>query len=217
MNYFKLLLIIISINSCVSVSKPFYEPVESTKGKSDITIQINRIRYVGKVDGNWWGERFFRINLTVINSSPKYQFINFCSESLNENNLKYGFRNEPEIKNLYYNNPEMFNINSFFKKTKGLMFLSTLSGSPPEYKYNGKNIFPTVEYNGKENLAAALVACEFGVPLLGAIVDSSQNTTGWIAPGNSKTLKLHFSIPHGESPIALVYEDYINAFLQEVP
>ena len=71
--------------------------------------------------------------------------------------------------------------------------------------------------NGKENLAAALVACEFGVPLLGAIVDSSQNTTGWIAPGNSKTLKLHFSIPHGESPIALVYEDYINAFLQEVP
>lgn len=199
---------------------PFYSASVRRDLSSQWEMKIQEIGYVGPVGDRWWGERFFRITVEVSNRSELYRFLKLDGEKLGRYNFNYVMSRNPELKKLYEAQPDSFDLQSFTNEGPALELIVALQpgNAAPNASYRGQEVFPSRgQRAGLQLYAAAMLASKFGIPLRGAVVDRSQNSTGWLAPGASRVLQVHFSVPTGCTPVQLKMEGILDIDLEEAP
>ncbi|TGK10495.1 hypothetical protein EHQ81_10975 [Leptospira selangorensis] len=202
--------------SCVSLKPPFYFTKKQLDQSNIWDIKIKRIGFLGPVNGNWWGDRYFGAEITVTNKSDKFRtfgIVEYVKEGHNIHNL---VKDNPYLQNAYNNNPNSFHMEPDGTYFPGIDFLlePSVDARLPINTYQGKLVFPVKKMDNKILISALLVGGNYGIPM-GGPHTRSQNGTGFIAPGDSKTITAIFSIPDGFKPYKIMYRGIFETSLEE--
>ncbi len=186
--------------SCYSLKtrSPFYKSDTQKNLNPNLRVELLELGYYRDVAGDWWGEKFYITTLRVTNTSNKYRWYGLCAydKKFTKYNLDYTIRNNFKAKIAFDKSPESFDVEGFYNGYERFhLFLSPEDANAiPLNTYQDKPVFPVINFEGKNYVSAAMVACNFGIPM-SRDTDRSSASSGWLAPDESATIKTVFSVP----------------------
>lgn len=200
------------LTGCVSIGPPFRTLIEQKNLSKNYQITIIQVGKAGDVKGKWWGDEYIGIDISVKNISERYRCLNLANSQLSEAYFVDSLNENDSLRKIYLSDPNRLDEKEFYSLSPGLdLQLFVLDTSIlPKSKYYGKDVFPTSTVKGKPVLSAALLASNFGVPMRGP-VEYSNNDTGWLAPGETKSVRMIYSIPKGFPFYRLYFKDIFEA------
>ncbi|TGM12101.1 hypothetical protein EHQ81_13570 [Leptospira selangorensis] len=222
MNKFTIILLsaLFAIIQCagLAVKDPKYISNSPKSSDAELKIELADFGFYRKVNDDWWGEDFYIAKFRVENLSEKYKFYQVCDHKLGPRNLEYTLNEwTGVIREMYKTSPDKFDTAGFFKGFPEMKLVLEISDEQlaPTAIYSGKLVFPPLSKTNKKIYGAAMVGCNFGVPM-SRDTDSGKTSSGWISPKGSNTFKVIFSVPAGARFLRLEQQNVFTTDLNPV-
>ncbi|WP_135354831.1 hypothetical protein [Leptospira kobayashii] len=185
--------------SCSGLKPPFYRSVHQEFLSTEWKLNVFRISYLGPVQGLWWGEEFYQLDIGLENQTDQFRFFKFFDQKMDKHNLLASLKSDEYTEKVFLENKNLFAAEDFFRQYPGIkLYFSLKEGhNKPTTTYNGELVFPEIRLNKDDYYSAAFVASDLGVPLKGGVVETSVASSGWLAPREFRKYSLYFSVPTG--------------------
>ncbi|MCT8333960.1 hypothetical protein NUH30_09770 [Leptospira sp. 85282-16] len=213
----RILLLTFLIWNCgtLTIKPPIYKPVSEVNYNENWIIKITNVGFTKDVENHWWGDKYYQVVITVKNNSDKYRFLNLDNYKLTKFNFDYIMERNPDIYAIYSKNPDSFDLNEFLNQKNMISLKLRISKgiAIPNDTYGGKPIFPIGKFKNENVVSAALIKGDYGAPGSGPVQDS-DNSSGWMAPGETRILMVNFSVIDGLPLHAVVIPEIFESILE---